>query len=443
MSDPAKKMGLVGLTTLVTVNMMGSGIIMLPASMAQIGAVSLLSWLVTAVGSMAIAYCFAQCGIYCTRSGGMSAYSEEAHGKSAFFLCSYLYFLSLMIGNVAIGISAVGYLTPFFPWLGSGAIPLLAGAVMLIWFTTLANLGGADITGRLGAISVWGVIVPVAGLSLIGWYWFSPKLFQEAWNPGDIPVAHAVTSSIPLTLWAFLGMESAAQNSDAVENPKRNVPLACLFGTLGAAVVYILSTTVIQGIVPNPDLANASAPFAMVYARMFNDSVGNIIMALAVIACVGSLLGWQFTLAETAKVTAGQGLFPRLFTRTTARGVPLAGMLTCAVLQSLIALSTLSPNASAQFSKLVNLAAVTNIIPYITSLTGLLVIMYKAQVEMAIFRRNAAIMVLAVCYCFYALYASGLEAVFGAALIMALGYLLFGFIAKRFVKALDMIGGAS
>ncbi|BDM22506.1 putrescine-ornithine antiporter [Pseudomonas sp. NPDC089428] len=441
MRDPAKKMGLVGLTTLVTVNMMGSGIIMLPASMAQIGAVSLLSWVITAVGSMAIAYCFAQCGIYCTRSGGMSAYSEEAHGKSAFFLCSYLYFLSLMIGNVAIGISAVGYLTPFIPWLGSGAVPLLVGAVTLIWFTTLANLGGADITGRLGAISVWGVIVPVAGLSLIGWFWFSTATFQQAWNPGQVPVGQAITNSIPLTLWAFLGMESAAQNSDAVEDPKRNVPLACLFGTLGAAVVYILSTSVIQGIVPNADLANASAPFALAYARMFDDTVGNVIMGLAVIACVGSLLGWQFTLAETAKVTAGQGLFPKLFTRTTARGVPLAGMLTCAVLQSLIALSTLSPNASAQFGRLVNLAAVTNIIPYITSLTGLLVIMYKAQVDIAIFRRNSAIMLVAVCYCFYALYASGLEAVFGAALIMALGYLLFGFIAKRFIKALDMIGG--
>lgn len=156
------------------------------------------------------------------------------------------------------------------------------------------------------------MIVPVAGLSLIGWHWFSSATFQAAWNPGQIPVAQAITSSIPLTLWAFLGMESAAQNSDAVENPKRNVPLACLLGTLGAAVVYILSTSVIQGIVPNPDLANASAPFAMVYARMFNDSVGNVIMGLAVIACVGSLLGWQFTLAETAKVTAGQGLFPRL-----------------------------------------------------------------------------------------------------------------------------------
>ena len=55
MAQAGKKMGLTGLTTLVAVNMMGSGIIMLPSSMAQLGAVSLLSWVVTAIGSMAIA----------------------------------------------------------------------------------------------------------------------------------------------------------------------------------------------------------------------------------------------------------------------------------------------------------------------------------------------------------------------------------------------------
>ena len=85
MADSSKKMSLMGLTTLVAVNMMGSGIIMLPASMGQLGAISLLSWLVTAVGSMAIAYCFAQLGVICPRSGGMSAYSEMAHGKSIVF----------------------------------------------------------------------------------------------------------------------------------------------------------------------------------------------------------------------------------------------------------------------------------------------------------------------------------------------------------------------
>ena len=66
-----KKMNLMQLTFIVAVNMMGSGIIMLPANMAQVGAISLLSWLVTAVGSMAIAYGFAQCGLFNQRAGGL------------------------------------------------------------------------------------------------------------------------------------------------------------------------------------------------------------------------------------------------------------------------------------------------------------------------------------------------------------------------------------
>ena len=434
MAATDKKMGLTGLTTLVAVNMMGSGIIMLPSSMAQLGAVSLLSWIITAIGSMAIAYCFAQCGIYCTRPGGMSAYTEEAHGKSAFFLCSYLYFLSLAIGNVAIAISAVGYLTPFFPWLGSGAIPLFVGSVGLIWLTSLANFGGPKVTGQIGSVTVWGVIIPVAGLSVIGWFWFDPEVFRQAWNPNDIATSTAIAQSIPLTLWAFLGMESAAQNSDAVENPQRNVPLACLLGTLGAAVVYVLSTSVIMGIVPNAELANSSAPFAFVYAQMFNGWVGDIIMALAVMACVGSLLGWQFTLAQTAKVTAEQHMFPQLFARVTLLGAPLLGLIANAVLQTGMAVSTISPNASEQFGKLVNLAAVTNIIPYITALSALLIIMQKAGVARAIQYRNMVALALAMAYSFYALYASGTEAVFGGMIVTAVGYLLFGYIADRMLE---------
>ena len=431
MAESSKKMGLIGLTTLVSVNMMGSGIIMLPSNMAQLGAVSLLSWIITAVGSMAIAYCFAQCGIFGPRTGGMSAYTEEAHGKSAFFLCSFLYFLSLAIGNVAIGISAVGYLTPFFPWLGSGAIPLFIGTVALLWLTTVANFGGPSITGKIGSITVWGVIIPVAGLCVIGWFWFDPAVLSAAWNPNNLKISDAVAQSIPLTLWAFLGMESAAQASDAVEDPKRNVPLACLFGTLGAAVVYVLSTTVIQGIVPNAELANSSAPFAFVYAQMFNPFVGQVIMALAVMACIGSLLGWQFTLAQTAKMTADQGLFPKMFSKVSAMNAPIIGMVVCGVLQTLMAMSTISPNASEQFGKLVSLAVVTNLIPYVTALSGLLVIMQKAQVSSAVYTRNVAALMVAMAYSFYALYAAGKDAVFGAMIVLAIGYLLYGFIAKR------------
>ena len=437
MADSSKKMGLMGLTTLVAVNMMGSGIIMLPASMAQIGGISLLSWIVTAICSMAIAYSFAQLGVICNRSGGMSAYTEEAHGTSGFFLCSYLYYLSLAIGNVAIAISAVGYLTPFFPWLGTGAIPLFVGVVGLIWVTTLANFGGPKITGQIGAITVWGVIIPVGGLCFIGWFWFDAATFSAAWNPHNTPMNSAIVQSIPLTLWAFLGMESAAQNSDQVDNPKRTVPLACMFGTLGAAAVYVLSTAVIQGIVPNQELANSTAPFAAVYAQMFNPTIGKIIMALAVLACVGSLLGWQFTLSSTSKYTADQGLFPAFFSKVNKSDAPIIGMTVAAVLQTLMAVSTMSPNATAQFGKLVNLAVVANMLPYVTSITALMVVMYKARTDRGTYLRNTSIAFLAVSYSIYALYASGMEAVMGGMLVLAIGYLLYGFVAKRFVGTQD------
>src|SRR5499425_2024453 len=205
MAEPKKKMNLVQLTFIVAVNMMGSGIIMLPTNMAKVGAISLLSWIVTAVGSMAIAYGFAQAGIFNQRPGGMSAYAEDAYGKSGFFMVFFLYFLSLAIGNVAIAISALGYLAAFFPWLSSTPISTCLGVIALLWLTTVANFGGPSVTGKIGSITVWGVIIPVAGLSVIGWFWFKGDTFAEAWNPKGLSLLEGMGSSIALTLWAFLG----------------------------------------------------------------------------------------------------------------------------------------------------------------------------------------------------------------------------------------------
>jgi putrescine:ornithine antiporter len=227
-------------------------------------------------------------------------------------------------------------------------------------------------------------------------------------------------------------MESAAQNAGAVENPQKTVPMACMLGTLGAAAIYILSTTVIQGIVPNLELAESSAPFATVFAQMFNPFIGKVVMILAVIACLGSLLGWQFTLSQTAKYTAEERMFPHFFARVSPAGAPIIGLLVAGVLQTLMAFSTMSPNASEQFGKLVSLAAVTNIVPYITSVSALLVVMYTGNVSRQTYQFNVLAILTAVLYSAYALYASGKDAVFGGMIVMMVGYLLYGFIASRF-----------
>ena len=435
MAEPKKKMNVVELTFIVMVNMMGSGIIMLPSNMAKVGAISLLSWVVTALGSLAIAWGFAQAGIFNQRAGGLAAYAEDAYGKDGYFQVFFLYFLSLAIANVAVAISALGYLASFFPGLTATPIATALGVIALLWITTVANFGGPSLTGKIGSITVWGVILPVGFMALAGWLWFSGETFSAAWNPKGISIAEGMGSSISLTLWAFLGMESASQNASAVENPKRDVPLACMFGTLGAAVIYILSTAAIQGIVPNAELAESTGPFGLAYAKMFNPLVGQIVMALAVMACVGSLLGWQFTLASTAKDAADAKLFPAIFGKATAAGAPLAGMVIMGVVQSAMALMTISPDLNEQFSALVNLAVVTNVLPYVIALSALWVMMRDAKVDPGTHKRNAFVATVAIVYSIYALWASGKDAVMGGMLVLAIGYLVWGFIAPRFAPA--------
>jgi putrescine:ornithine antiporter len=442
MADQQKKMSVVQLTFIVTVNMMGSGIIMLPANMAQVGAISLLSWLVTAIGSLAIAYGFAQAGIFNQRTGGLAAYAEDAYGRDGYFQVFFLYFLSLAIANVAVASSALGYLAAFFPVLSSSPVASCISVIALLWITTVANFGGPSLTGKIGAVTVWGVILPVGFISIVGWFYFSSATFSEAWNPKGMSLLEGMGSSISLTLWAFLGMESASQNASAVENPKRDVPLACMFGTLGAAVIYILSTTVIQGIVPNAELAKSTGPFGLAFAKMFTPAIGQLVMALAAMACVGSLLGWQFTLASTAKDAADSDMFPKVFGKANALGAPIAGMVIMGIVQSVMALSTISPNLSEQFAALVNLAVVTNVVPYIISLSALFVMMRNAKVDPGVYRRNSIVAVVAIVYSVYALYTAGKDAVMGGMLVMAIGYLVYGIASARRVGAVPVARAA-
>jgi putrescine:ornithine antiporter len=273
---------------------------------------------------------------------------------------------------------------------------------------------------------------------LIGWFWFSGDTFAAAWNPNGIGIGAGLSSSISLTLWAFLGMESAAQNSAAVDNPKKNVPLACMLGTLGAAFVYILSTTVIQGIVPNAELTQSTGPFGLAYAKMFNPTVGSVVMGLAIMACVGSLLGWQFTISQTAKSAADDRMFPSVFSKMNTMGAPVAGMVIMGIVQSAMAFSTISPSLNEQFSALVNLAVVTNVLPYILALSGLMVMMRNAGVSQNVYRRNTIVAMVAMIYSVYAIFASGKDAVLGAMIVMGIGFVIYGFIAHRFAAAVPM-----
>src|SRR5471030_3350218 len=429
-----KKMNVVQLTMLTAVNMLGSGIVLLPTKLAEVGSISILSWLVTATGSLALAYAFARCGMLSRKTGGMGGYAEYTFGKAGNYLTNYTYGTSLLIANVAIAITAVGYMQVLFSWQLN---PLNVGlaTIGLLWLTTIANFGGASVTGKIGAITVWGVIAPVVVVSTLGWFWFDSATYAAGWNPHDKSWLDAASASVAITLWAFLGLESACANTDAVENPERNVPISVLGGTIGAAVIYIASTNVIAGIVPNMDLAASTAPFGLAFATMFTPLVGNIVMGLMIMACIGSLLGWQFTIAQVFKSSADVGYFLKIFAKTTKSGTPIAGMLVLVVCQTALTLMTISPDLSKQFDMIVNLAVVTNLVPYLMSMAALMTIQKAAGItpRKALFANGIAY--IAAAYSYYALYSSGADAMMLGGIVTMLGWTLYWTVSRRFMTA--------
>ena len=105
-------------------------------------------------------------------------------------------------------------------------------------------------------------------------------------------------------------------------------------------------------------------------------------------------------------------MFPSFFSKLNRFGAPVAGMTVMGVVQSAMALMTISPGLTEQFGALVNLAVVTNVIPYLIALSALPTMMQAARVAGPVYRRNVAVALVGMLYSVYVIYASGTDAVF-------------------------------
>ncbi len=117
----------------------------------------------------------------------------------------------------------------------------------------------------------------------------------------------------------------------------------------------------------NSSLVKSTAPFGTAFSYMFNPTIGVIVMIMLTFSCWGSLLTWQITLAEVFRSSVKAGYFPKIFRKRNRFGAPVWGMLIILMGQLLLSLMTISPNLNAQFNDLVDLAVVTNLVPYILS----------------------------------------------------------------------------
>lgn len=366
-------------TLLTALNMMGSGIIMLPAKVAQVGGIGLISWLIVCFAAAATAYTFAYLGMLSKcRLGGLGGIAENSFGRFGSFLTNYIYAFSVVIANVAIATSAVGYCLSIF-----GVYPSIGfvqgGTILLLWLATAANFAGPGTTGKLSAISIWGIFIPVLVLLVASPFIFDGEVFKLNWNPNGYPAMEAVTATVPMMFWAFLGIESACANADSVEEPEKSVPIAVLTATISVAVVYVTLTTVISGMIPEIELSQVSAPLFIVFVEIFGTAPSKIFAILLFLACAGSLISWQFTMYRVFTASAQLGYFPSIFKRVGSTGVPYVGLLCLCLVQTILVPFMPASNLFTQFDLLVDISVITNVMPYFLCLASTFMLVKQAR----------------------------------------------------------------
>jgi arginine:agmatine antiporter len=422
-----RKLGPILATMFVTGNMVGSGLFLLPATMGMIGGISIFTWILATAGALVIASVFARLGVIAPWAGGPYAYARATMGRYFGFQTNYIYWIQTWVGNVGIALAVTGYVLELLPGLRT---PFLSAVITstVIWIMVGANIWGPRVVGKIEASAMLIGLAPILAISLLGWFFFDPKIFWDSWNVSGESAFVAVPKSMIQVFWAFTGLESAAVAVEVIENPKRNLPIAAMGGVAIAAVIYTLACTVPMGIVPARELAASSAPFALVATRTFGPAVAAVIVLTTILKASGTHGGWTLVAAATAKAAADDKQFPGLFGQVDRRGVPVRGLLVHGVLMSAVAFATMSPTVGEQFSKLVDMSVVYSMTCYAYSAYALCRL---RPIGSEGWRTDWAKAIVAAAFSIWVIVASDLSLLLIAAIVMATSIPLYPFFRGR------------
>ncbi|MBS1676038.1 MAG: amino acid permease [Actinobacteria bacterium] len=424
-----REIGLWLATALVIGNMIGSGIFLLPSSLAAAaGPVSILAWIFTGAGALMLAFVFARLGGAFPRTGGPYAYARRAFGDFVGFQTAWGYWIAAWAGNAAIAVAFVGYLAVFWPQLGTNNLLSALVGIALIWLLTAVNILGVREGAWLQGVTTVLKFVPLAAIAIVGLFFihgsnYTPFAPKGTWS--------AISAAAPLTLWAFIGLESATVVAEEVKDPKRNIPRATMYGTLLTTIVYIVGTVAIMGIVPRGELATSSSPFALAAGTAFGGSWDKVIALVALVATFGCLNGWTMLTGRVPLAAAEDGIFPKWFAHVEGkRRTPVFGLVVSSILVSGLMLMNYTKGLVDAFTFVLLLATLTTLVPYAYSAAAqaYLYITEPEMFERKRFLRDTVIAFLAFAYSVWAITGSGMDIIAKGFVLLLAGIPVYVFV---------------
>jgi amino acid transporter len=368
-------------------------------------------WIVMGVGAICLGLTFAKLARLVPATGGPYAYTRMAYGDFAGFLIAWGYWISIWASLPVIAIAFAGALFNLFPDLQSRAtaVILTLGA---IWSVVLVNLKGVKEAGIFAEVTTYTKLVPFAAIALVGLFYVDASHFTE-FNPSGKSLLGASAALAPLTMFAFLGLESATVPAGDVKDAKRTIPRSTVLGIAIATLLYVLGTVAVMGLVPREQLVNSVAPFSDAAQVLW----GN---------------GWTLLMGQVPMAAARDGLFPPIFGRLSAQGVPAVGIVISAILATALVLAQVAgPSGFSTFYNLmVSLSTMAAVIPYaFCALATGLVAAYAAGGGPV--PRLTIIEVIAFVFAVFTLYGCGAQPVLYGFLMLVLGIPVFVWQRRR------------
>ncbi|MEH6941253.1 amino acid permease [Bacillus sp. JJ722] len=458
-----QKLGFWILTSLVVGNMVGSGIFMLPRTLAEAASPAgvMLAWLFTGLGVLFVSFVFGNLGKRKPElSGGPQIYAKELFKKGSQvatlsgFMATWGYWIGNLAGNIAIITTFASYLSTFFPIMTNQAVLFSVGnfdlkvgnaitfvvCTIVLWGTHIIVYKGLEGAGKLNlAATVAKVtgffIFIIIGLSAFQAANVTPFLAEKTNEVGQtVGLLGQVNAAAVATLWAFIGVESAVVFSSRAKK-QSDVKRATILGLLLTLAIYIGISTLVMGLLPQDVLVTSEKPLIDAIETVLGPIGGKLLAALGLISLIGSTIGWVMLAAEVPSAAAKQGLFIPRFMKENKKGIPTFSLVCTNILGQLFIFSTISNTISDAFNFIIYIATLSYLIPYLISSTFQVKLVITGETYEDGKGRiiDGIIGILATLYAVYVLFAgtSDIKTFMLGMALLASGILFYGFVKKE------------
>ena len=428
MPRDARKIGFWTCTALVVGNTIGMGIFVLPASLAPFGYNALLGWGITVLGCLALARVLARLARLLPQADGPYGYVRETLGGLPAYAVLWSYWVSIWITLAALATGVVGYAAAIFPALAR--VPAAVLSLATLWLFVAVNLFGVRSGGRVQVATTVMKLLPMLAVAGLGAWMLLDAPASFAAHPPAKPVSlgDAMAAST-LALFAMLGIESATIPAAKVADPGRTIPRATVIGTFITAAIYLVVSAVPLLLLPHAELAQSSAPFALVMERFAGEGTGRWIALFVVVSGLGALNGWTLLSGEMMRTMADNGAMPAMFARTNRFGAPTGALVLTALLASAMVLMNYSESAVAGFTFLSTVVTAANLPLYLGCSLALGLLWWRGERDAGGDLLGAA--VLGTAYTVFAFIGMGAEPFWLALALMVAGLPLYFLLRRR------------